>query len=309
GTGTGAAPVIARVAKEIGALTVAVVTRPFLFEGKRRRDQADQGLAELRRVVDTVITIPNQRLLDLGAKNLTMREALRRADSTLVDAVRGITDLIHTPGLINLDFRDVQTIMSEGGMALMGTGVATGDNRAINAAKMAISSPLLEDIEIKGATAVLLNITGGEDLTLFDVNEAASLIHDEAHEDVHVIFGTVLDTSLKEEVRVTVIATGFDHKLRHELDSTDGDPLRGRPMIRSLRPEGRKAQERQRVEERATAETTDGEELGGYAEEAIAAAGGRSVVNAGAPVPAAPVTAERTEKMWDVPTFLRRRRE
>ncbi|MBZ0251821.1 MAG: cell division protein FtsZ, partial [Candidatus Methylomirabilis sp.] len=221
GTGTGAAPVIARIAKELGALTVAVVTKPFLFEGKRRKDQADQGIADLRRTVDTLITIPNHRLLDLGDRNLSWKEALRRADATLVNAVRGITDLIHTPGLVNLDFKDVQTIMSEGGMALMGTGSARGDNRAVEAAKLAIRSPLLEDIDIKGATAVLLNIAGGDDLTLFDVNEAATLIHDEAHEDVHVIFGTVCDPSLRDEVRVTVIATGFDRKIAREIEPAE----------------------------------------------------------------------------------------
>lgn len=212
GTGTGAAPIIANIAREKGCLTVAVVTKPFLFEGKRRLMQAENGLKELRNAVDTLITIPNQRLLSVVGKQTSLREAFRVADDVLRQAVQGISDLITVPGLINLDFADVKTIMSNMGIALMGTGVASGENRAVEAAQKAISSPLLEESSIEGARGVLINITGGPDLTLFEVNEASSIIHDAAHEDAQIIFGSVIDESMSEEVRVTVIATGFGHR-------------------------------------------------------------------------------------------------
>lgn len=209
GTGTGGAPVVAEVAKEVGALTVAVVTKPFVFELKRRARQAEEGLRELKRVVDTVITIPNQRLLSVASKNTPLHEAFKRADEVLYQAIKGISDVITTPGLVNVDFADVRTIMSEMGMALMGSGVAHGENRALEAARKAINSPLLEDISIQGARGVLINITGSPEMTLYEVNEAATLIQEEAHDDAHVIFGAVLDNSIGEEIRVTVIATGF----------------------------------------------------------------------------------------------------
>jgi len=210
GTGTGAAPVIANIAKEAGALTVGVVTKPFHFEGKKRRKNADKGIQELKDAVDTLICIPNQRLLYIANESTTMLDCFKKADEVLYQAVKGISDLINIRGLINLDFADVRTVMCNKGLALMGTGVASGENRAIEAARKAISSPLLEDVAINGTTGIIINITGGPDLTLFEVNEASSLITEEAHEDAEIIFGSVIDENLKDEVRVTVIATGFN---------------------------------------------------------------------------------------------------
>ncbi len=210
GTGTGGAPIAAEVAREQGALTVAVVTKPFQFEGKRRNAQAEAGIAELRRMVDTLIIVPNQRLLSLGGRNISLVEAFKKADDILYHAVKGISDLIMVPGLINLDFADVKTIMAEMGMALMGTGTAGGENRAVEAAQRAISSPLLEDNTIQGARGVLLNITGGPSMTLYEIHEASSLIQAEAHEDANIIFGTVVDETMGDEIRITVIATGFE---------------------------------------------------------------------------------------------------
>jgi len=211
GTGTGAAPIVAEVAREVGALTVAVVTKPFQFEGRVRSKHAERGLEELHRVVDTLITIPNHRLLALAGKTTAMRDAFRLADEVLLNAVKGISDLITVHGLINLDFADVRTIMSEMGMALMGTGIGHGETRAVDAARGAISSPLLEDLSIEGARGVLINITGGSDLTLFEVNEAATLVQEAAHEEANIIFGAVLDEALEPgQLRVTVIATGLD---------------------------------------------------------------------------------------------------
>jgi len=209
GTGTGGAPVVARIAREVGALTVGVVTKPFIFEGKKRQRQAELGIEELKQSVDTLIVIPNQRLLSIAAKTTTMIEAFHKADDVLLQAVRGISDLIITPGLINLDFADVRTVMAEMGLALMGAASASGENRAIEAAQKAISSPLLEDISIQGARGVLINITGGPDLCLHEVNEAASMIQEEAHDDANIIFGAVIDESMADEIRITVIATGF----------------------------------------------------------------------------------------------------
>ena len=228
GTGTGAAPVVAEIAREVGALTVGVVTKPFLFEGRVRMKHAEQGLDELHRVVDTVITIPNQRLLTLAGKGTAIGDAFKLADEVLFNAVRGISDLITIHGLINLDFADVRTIMNEKGVALMGTGSATGEERAIEAARSAISSPLLEDLSIDGAHGVLINITGGSDLTLYEVNEASTLIQEAAHEDANIIFGAVIDDSIPEgEMRVTVIATGLgDDRMRHDQHP---EPFRQRP--------------------------------------------------------------------------------
>jgi cell division protein FtsZ len=209
GTGTGGAPILASIAKDVGALTVAVVTKPFLFEGKKRQRQAEEGLKELRKCVDTLITIPNQRLLNIAGRDMSLLDTFRKADEVLLQAVKGISDLITVNGLINLDFADVRTVMSEMGMALMGTGAASGENRAIEAAQRAISSPLLEDITISGARGILINITGGADLTLYEVNEASTLVQEEAHEEANIIFGAVIDENLREEMRVTVIATGF----------------------------------------------------------------------------------------------------
>jgi cell division protein FtsZ len=209
GTGTGGAPVVASMARKLGALTIGVVTRPFAFEGKRRAVQAESGIEELRNECDTLIVIPNDRLLQLGDRNVSVMDAFRTADQVLLSGVQGITDLITTPGLINLDFADVKSVMSGAGSALMGIGSARGDNRALLAAEQAIASPLLE-ASMEGAHGVLLSISGGSDLGLFEINEAASLVSDAAHADANIIFGAVIDDALGDEVRVTVIAAGFD---------------------------------------------------------------------------------------------------
>ncbi|WP_306214314.1 cell division protein FtsZ [Actinoplanes sp. RD1] len=209
GTGTGGAPVVANIARKLGALTIGVVTRPFSFEGKRRQVQAEAGIDELRNQCDTLIVIPNDRLLALGDRGISMMDAFRQADQVLLSGVQGITDLITTPGLINLDFADVKSVMSGAGSALMGIGSARGDNRAVEAAEKAISSPLLEQ-SMDGARGVLLSIAGGSDLGLFEINDAAQLVTDAAHPDANIIFGAVIDDALGDEVRVTVIAAGFD---------------------------------------------------------------------------------------------------
>ena len=210
GTGTGAAPVIASLATELGALTIAVVTRPFKFEGRRRATQAERGLAELRDCVDTVITIPNERLLATIDRRTPLPDAFAAADDILRQAIQGISDLILVPGLINLDFADVKTIMSGMGFAIMGTGVAEGDDRAIEAANRAISSPLLEDASVRGARGVIINVTGGTDISLLEVSEASSIIQEAAHEDANIIFGAVVDPTMQGQIKITVIATGFD---------------------------------------------------------------------------------------------------
>jgi cell division protein FtsZ len=212
GTGTGAAPVIASLASELGALTVAVVTKPFKFEGRKRALHAETGLEALRECLDTVITIPNERLLSIIERKTALTDAFSLADDVLRQAIQGISDLILVPGLINLDFADVKTIMSGMGVAMMGTGVAEGDNRAMQAAQKAISSPLLEDGSVTGARGVIINVTGGPDLSLMEVNEASCVIQEAAHEDANIIFGAVIDPNLKGKVKLTVIATGFDRK-------------------------------------------------------------------------------------------------
>jgi cell division protein FtsZ len=214
GTGTGAAPVIAQIAREEGALTVGVVTKPFLFEGRQRARRAELGLAMLSEHVDTLITIPNQKLVLLGDDDLTFIDACRKADEVLYQAVKGISDLITQNGIVNVDFADVKTVMSHMGRALMGTGVAKGQNRARLAAEMAVTSPLLDDISVEGATGVLINIVGGPDLKMREIQEAASLVQEQAHEDANIIFGASIDETLGENVKVTVIATGFDAQER-----------------------------------------------------------------------------------------------
>jgi cell division protein FtsZ len=214
GTGTGAAPIIAQIAREEGALTVGVVTKPFLFEGRQRARRAEIGLAMLSEHVDTLITIPNQKLVLLGDDDLTFVDACRKADEVLYQAVRGISDLITQNGIVNVDFADVKTVMSNMGRALMGTGVAKGQNRARLAAEMAVTSPLLDDISVEGATGVLINIVGGPDLKMKEIQEAASLVQEQAHEDANIIFGASIDETLGENVKVTVIATGFDTQER-----------------------------------------------------------------------------------------------
>jgi cell division protein FtsZ len=212
GTGTGAAPVIASLGTELGALTIAVVTKPFRFEGKKRAMQAEAGLEALRECVDTVITIPNERLLSIIDRKTTLTDAFTLADDVLRQAIQGISDLILVPGLINLDFADVKTIMSGMGVAMMGTGTSEGDGRAMQAAQKAISSPLLEDSSVHGARGVIINVTGGPDLSLVEVNEASSVIQEAAHEDANIIFGAVVDPHIVGRVKITVIATGFDRK-------------------------------------------------------------------------------------------------
>ena len=215
GTGTGGAPVVAKIARELGALTIGVVTRPFVFEGKKRQKHADGGLQELKENVDTLIVIPNQKLLAISGDKTPLTETFKKADEVLLQAVKGISDLINIRGLINLDFADIRTVMQAKGLALMGTGSAKGENRAVEAATAAISSPLLENIKIDGATGIIINVTGGPDLSLYEVNEASTLITEAAHEDAEIIFGAVIDENMTDEVRVTVIATGFsdpEHK-------------------------------------------------------------------------------------------------
>ncbi len=247
GTGTGAAPVIAEIAKtEIGALTVGVVTKPFEFEGSTRTRQAEEGVARLREVVDTLIVIPNEKLLSIVERRTSILDAFRQADDVLRQGVQGITDLITIPGLINLDFADVRTIMTDAGSALMGIGTGAGEDRAAEAARNAISSPLLEE-NVEGATGILLNITGGRDLGLFEVNEAAEIVQGAADANANIIFGAVLDEGQGEEVRVTVIATGFDHR---------GRGIRGRE---ANRPPGRDRSPRIDARQRNSLEIPDDE--------------------------------------------------
>lgn len=217
GTGTGAAPVVAEVAKDQGALTIGIVTKPFLFEGPKRMSKAEEGILELKERVDTLIVIPNQRLLSIVSRDTRLTQAFKLADDVLLHATKGISDLITVPGLINLDFADVKTVMSEMGDALMGSAIATGESRSTEAAESAIHSPLLDDVSIEGALGVLVNITGGEDLSLFEVNEAASIISETVGPEANMIFGAVIDNTLKDEIRVTVIATGFNSTGKREL--------------------------------------------------------------------------------------------
>jgi len=236
GTGTGGAPVVARLAKELGALTVGVVTKPFLFEGKKRMKQAEEGMRELKDSVDTLIAIPNQRLLSIAGRNMPILETFKKADDVLLQAVRGISDLITVHGLINLDFADVRTIMSEMGMAMMGAAVSAGENRAVEAAQHAISSPLLEDVSIKGARGVLINITGGPTLSLHEVNEAATLVQEEADDDANIIFGAVIDEQMGDEVRITVIATGFGAQDRVRETVRAAEPAERPANVKTLTP-------------------------------------------------------------------------
>ncbi len=237
GTGTGAAPVIAKLAKELGALTVGVVTKPFLFEGKKRFRQADAGIQVLEENVDSLITIPNQRLLYMAGESLSLIDTFKKADEVLLNAVRGISDLINTTGHINADFADVKTVMANKGLALMGTGLCSGPDRAIKAATEAISSPLLEDISIDGATGIIINITGNESLTMHETNEAVTLIMEAADEDAEIIFGTVIDDSMEDNIKVTVVATGLGDE-----EKTAFAPVNPTHMVDKLRPEPRQQQ-------------------------------------------------------------------
>ncbi len=238
GTGTGGAPVVARIARSLGALTIGVVTRPFSFEGRRRANQAEEGIAQLREEVDTLIVIPNDRLLSISDRNVSILDAFKQADQVLLQGVSGITDLITTPGLINLDFADVKSVMSNAGSALMGIGSARGEDRAVAAAEMAVSSPLLE-ASIDGAHGVLLSIAGGSDLGLFEINEAAALVSQAAHAEANIIFGAVIDDALGDEVRVTVIAAGFDGGMPKKRDN--GTVLRREPAAQQSQADTRAA--------------------------------------------------------------------
>jgi cell division protein FtsZ len=286
GTGTGGAPILASIAKDLGALTVAVVTKPFLFEGRKRQRQAEEGLKELRKSVDTLITIPNQRLLNIAGRDMSLLETFRKADEVLLQAVRGISDLITVQGLINLDFADVRTVMGEMGMALMGTGIASGENRAIEAAQRAISSPLLEDINITGAKGILINVTGGTGLTLYEVNEAATLVQEEAHEEANIIFGAVIEENLNEEMRVTVIATGFgkaDERAEKIPETAAASAERNKTVL----PLNRKESERD-------IPTFLRQEKGGEIQEKVAR------ISRHRPLP------NLGEDEYDIPTFLRK---
>ena len=297
GTGTGAAPIIAQVAKELGSLTVGVVTKPFQFEGKRRMRQADEGMRSLKAAVDTLIAIPNQRLLSVAGRNSSILETFKKADDVLLQAVRGISDLITVHGLINLDFADVRTIMAEMGMAMMGAALAAGENRAVEAAQKAISSPLLEDVSIEGAHGVLINITGGPDLSLHEVNEAATLIQEEADDDANIIFGAVIDESMGDEVRITVIATGFGER---------AEAGKAKPAVRDTRPGP------------AATVTADGRpirRLGLISDDELDVPTWQrqrkeppAAAQRGAQRPAAqaPAAGEERAEDYDVPTFLRR---
>jgi cell division protein FtsZ len=240
GTGTGAAPVLCELARAAGALTVGIVTKPFLFEGRKRMRQAELGIAEMRKHVDTMIVVPNERLLAVVGKGIPFQDALKKADEVLLHATQGISSLISVTGLVNVDFADVRTVMQEGGSALMGTGIGRGENRAIEAAQQAIASPLLDNVSVSGATGVLVNITGGADLTLGEVHQINEIIHDAVGEDAEIIFGAVHEPAMQGEIRVTVIATGFDRPQTSTVQaptmiSTQSPIVRGSPVI-PLRP-------------------------------------------------------------------------
>ncbi|HEY0096439.1 MAG TPA: cell division protein FtsZ, partial [Archangium sp.] len=291
GTGTGAAPIIADIAKSLGCLTVGVVTKPFLFEGNKRRKQAEQGLVELKAAVDTLITIPNQRLLTLSNEPMPLLETFKRADEVLLNAVQGISDLIQYHGYINVDFADVKTIMSDKGLALMGTGHSSGDKRALTAMQQAISSPLLEDISIDGATGLLINITGGRDMTLQEVNEALTLVHDAADPDAEIIFGSLIDDNIRDEVKITIIATGFvsrEAKVR-QVPQVVQVPVVSRPTPVSLT--AAREEVASLVPAKAGART-------------MSSVDGRSLANRTAVVKDAALPLD--EDQFDIPTFLRR---
>ncbi len=246
GTGTGAAPVVCELARQAGALTVGIVTKPFLFEGRKRMRQAELGIAEMRKNVDTMIVVPNERLLAVVGKGIPFQEALKKADEVLLHATQGISSLISVTGLVNVDFADVRTVMQNGGSALMGTGIGRGENRAVEAAQQAIASPLLDNVSISGATGVLVNITGGEDLTLGEVHQINEIVHEAVGEEAEIIFGAVHEPAMHGEIRVTVIATGFDRGVASSapqpvFGSTVQHPVRGAPVIplhstRTVRP-------------------------------------------------------------------------
>lgn len=305
GTGTGAAPVVAQIARDMGALTVAVVTKPFNFEGRRRLRNADLGIQELGAAVDTIITIPNQKLLSIAGDDMSMLEAFQRADDVLLQAVRGISDLIVHPGLINVDFADVKTIMSNMGRALMGTGYGKGKDRALDAARMAISSPLLDEVAVDGATGILLNFTAGPDVRLSEIENAASLVQESAHEDANIIFGVVTDPSMGDMVKVTVIATGFEHEIQPVQDmrpSRAGMPSAPPVHRPSMQPNARNALQMRPNEVRGysqmpSARPSQPPRASQPVEQAIVAAGRQSGFGA---------SALHDERVLDIPAYLRR---
>ncbi len=294
GTGTGGAPVVADVAKQTGALTVGVVTKPFLFEGNKRRKQAEQGLAELKSAVDTLIVIPNQRLLSVAGESMSLADAFKRADEVLLNAVQGISDLITVHGLVNVDFADVRTIMGEQGMALMGTGRSSGEKRSLEAMQAAISSPLLEDVTLDGATGLLVNITGGPNLTLHEVNEAVSMAQSAADPDANIIFGSVVDENLGDEVKITVIATGFQPR-----DAEKRAP--GRPVqVHAAQASSKPVVAVKSVPPPLPGDSRPKEPIR-LAQPAAAVAPARAVRRE--PAPFKPL---ETEDQYDIPAFLRR---
>jgi cell division protein FtsZ len=293
GTGTGAAPVIAELAKEAGALTVGIVTRPFLFEGRKRMRQAEQGIGEMRRHVDTMICVPNERLLAVVGKGIPFQDALKKADEVLLHATQGISSLISVTGLVNVDFADVRTVMSNGGSALMGTGIGRGDNRAMEAAQQAISSPLLDNVSIAGAMGVLVNITGGADLTLGEVHQINEIIHDAVGDDAEIIFGAVHEPAMQGEIRVTVIATGFDKVVTGALPVAEPAIAKGGVPVIPLHVQRTATQAR----------------LNGSAPRPTVTAGPDIGTRRPAPVVAPVERVERTEQDlsdMEIPTFIRR---
>lgn len=288
GTGTGAAPIIADIAKSLGCLTVGVVTKPFHFEGNKRRKQAEQGLVELKAAVDTLITIPNQRLLSLSEQPMPLLETFKRADEVLLNAVQGISDLIQYHGYINVDFADVKTIMSDKGLALMGTGRAKGDKRALAAMQQAIASPLLEDVTIDGATGLLINITGGRDMTLQEVNEALTLVHDAADPEAEIIFGSLIDDTVSEEMKITIIATGFVH--REPKQRAPAAPVQASLLNRTSAPAVRE-EPATLVPAKAAARTLSAPDVKAVSPRVVTAR-----------EPSLPVD----EDQYDIPTFLRK---
>jgi cell division protein FtsZ len=295
GTGTGGAPIVADVAKQTGALTVGVVTKPFLFEGNRRRKQAEAGIAELKAAVDTLIVIPNQRLISVAGENMAMADAFKRADEVLLNAVQGISDIITVHGLVNVDFADVRTIMSEQGMALMGTGRSSGERRALEAMQAAISSPLLEDVTLDGATGLLVNITGGPNLTLREVDEAVSMAQSAADPDANIIFGSVVDEALGDEVRITVIATGFQGRDAEKRPPSRGAhpavPAAQAQVVKAVVPPPLPAPKPERKEPIRLA-TQVAQDV--------------AVVRAPAPARREPAKPLDSEDQYDIPAFLRR---
>ncbi len=301
GTGTGAAPVIAQVAKDAGALTVGVVTKPFMFEGRRRSRNAERGVQELIESVDSIITIPNQKLMSLGDDDITMLDAFQRADDVLVQAVRGISDLIVNAGMINVDFADVKTIMSSTGRALMGTGYAKGERRAVDAAELAINSPLLDDISVDGATGILINFTAGPDIRLREINEAAGLVQQAAHEDAEIIFGVVTDPDMADTVKVTVIATGFENVAPIALESTPRQARVSTPAAAPVRASSPAAVGGPAMRNSGTYRATESAPRRGF-EHAPAVVSERAVVAERA----FGASALHDEAVLDIPAYLRR---